>query len=63
MRTLNNQDWLYNIQNLADEALVNATLQQVRDVFIQYGATDPDNLDPSNYEAVYSELQLLAYDY
>ena len=63
MRTLNNQDWLFNIQNIADEALQHTTLQEVRDVFIQYGATDLDNLDPSNYEAVFSELQLLAYDY
>ena len=63
MTYLDNQDWLYNIQNLADEALANATLQQVRDVFIQYGATSPEDLNPSNYEAVFSELQLLAYNY
>ena len=63
MSNLNNQDWLFNIQNIADEALQHTTLQQVRDVFIQYGATDLDNLDTSNYEAVFSELQLLAYDY
>ena len=63
MQTLNNQDWIYNIENLAGEACRNATPEHVRDVFVLYGATSADDLDPSNYEAVFSELQLLAYDF
>ena len=56
MQTLNNQDWIYNIENLAGEACRNATPEHVRDVFVLYGATSADDLDPSNYEAVFSEL-------
>ncbi len=63
MQTLNKQDWIYNIENLAGEACQNATPEHVRDVFVLYGATSVDDLDSSNYEAVFSELQLLACDF
>lgn len=63
MQTLSNQDWIFNIENIAGEACRNATPEHVRDVFVLYGATSADDLDPSSYEAVFSELQLLAYDF
>ena len=57
MKNLNNQNWIYTIEDLIDKTCQSATPQQVKDIFKRYGVKGLDDLDSSKYEVVYMDLK------
>ena len=54
------KDDLYiNLENIATEVSQQLGSEEVEFVFMKYGATSIDELNPSDYSSVFSELEAL----
>ena len=57
-----NEDLLISIQDAANQVVNEYGEDVAKSVFQRFGATCAENLDPSDYEAAFSELYLIAND-
>ena len=55
-------NWLTNLHNTADEVAAEYGWDLVKGVLSRFNATSIENLSPSDYEEVFSELYLIATD-
>lgn len=53
------EDLYINIESAATEVSQQLGSKEVEFVFMKYGATNLDDLDPSDYSSVFSELEAL----
>lgn len=53
------EDLYINIESAAAEVSQQFGSEEVEFVFMKYGATNLDDLDPSDYSSVFSELEAL----
>ena len=53
------ENLLINLENVVAEVSQLLGSEEVEFVFIKYGATSIDDLDPSDYSSVFSELEAL----
>lgn len=56
------ENLLTNIRNDAAEVSQQLDSNEVEFIFMKYGATSLDDLDPSDYSSVFSELEALQND-
>lgn len=57
-----NEDLLISIQDAANQVVNEYREAVAKSVFQRFGATCAEDLNPSDYEAVFSELYLIAND-
>ena len=57
-----NEDLLISIQDAANQVVNESGGDVAKYVFLRFGATCAEDLKPSDYEAVLSELYLIAND-
>lgn len=57
-----NEDLLIDIQDAANQVVSEYETHVEKSVFQRFGITCAEDLDPSDYEAVCSELYLIAND-
>lgn len=55
-------NWLINIENAAAEVAKKYDSNTVLFVFKKYGTQQPDDLSPSDYSTVFSELYQMVVD-
>ena len=55
-------DWQINIENLADRVAENLGAEVALSAFRRVGATCFDDLNPADYEDVFSDLMLMDSD-
>ena len=53
------EDLYINIESAATEVSQQLGYKEVEFVFMKYGATNLDDLDPSDYSSVFNELEAL----
>lgn len=53
------EDLYINLESAATEVSQQLGSKEVEFVFMKYGATNLDDLDPSDYSSVFSELEAL----
>jgi len=53
------EDLYINLESAATEVSQKLGSKEVEFVFMKYGATNLDDLDPSDYSSVFSELEAL----
>lgn len=53
------EDLYINLESAATEVSQQLGSEEVEFVFMKYGATNLDDLDPSDYSSVFSELEAL----
>lgn len=59
---MSNDDFLISIQDAASQVASEYGSDVASFVFQRFGATCPEDLNPSDYEAAFSELYLIAND-
>lgn len=62
MSWCSNNDMLISIQDAADTVCAEYGSDVAQSVFQRYGANSAEDLDPCDYEAVFSDLYLIAND-
>ena len=60
---MSKEDWMTNIENVANTVASNLGSETVNFVFAMYGATNIEDLSESHYSEVFSELYLMSQDY
>lgn len=62
MSTSDNENWIINIQNTADEVASQLGFETVKHILTKYGASSIEDLSPSYYTEVFDELDFIAND-
>lgn len=60
---MSKEDWMTNIENVANTVASNLGSETVYFVFAKYGATNIEDLSESHFSEVFSELYLMSQDY
>jgi len=59
---MTNFDWTINIENLAASVAESHGKEAIEGIFARFNATCVDDLSPSHYEDVFSDLMLMDAD-
>lgn len=62
MSIRDNDNWIINIQNTADEVASQLGCETVKHILGKYGASSIEDLSPSYYTEVFNELDFIAND-
>ena len=62
-KTVSKEDWMTNLENIANTVASNLGSETVDFVFAKYGATNIEDLSECYYSEVFSELYLMSQDY
>ena len=62
-KTVSKEDWMTNLENIANTVASNLGSETVDFVFAKYGATCLEDLHESNYPDVWAELYFMSQDY
>ena len=57
-----NESWIINIQNVANEVASQIGFETVKHILRKYGANSIEDLSPSYYTEVFEELDFIAND-
>lgn len=60
---MSKEDWMTNIENVANTVASNLGSETVNFVFAKYSATDIEDLSERYYSEVFSELYLMSQEY
>ena len=60
---MSKEDWMTNIENVANTVASNLGSDTLNFVFAKYGATNIEDLSESHFSEVFSELYLMSQDY
>ena len=59
---MSKEDWIVNLENVANTVASNLGSETVNFIFSKYGATCIENLSEIHYSTVFEELYLMAQD-
>ena len=62
-KTMSKEDWMTNLEIVANTVASNLGSETVNFVFAKYGATNIEDLSESHFSEVFSELYLMSQDY
>ena len=60
---MTNEEWITNLESVANIVASNLGSDTLNFVFAKYGATNIEDLSESHFSEVFSELYLMSQDY